>query len=298
MEEILINIFYVLLIAVNFGLFVKWLIDTRWLKQSFPEAHFEEHTIEAQDVLLVFIVLFAPGLLGQGLINRVELDKWQENNYMALALAGGQCLAVMTTLYLARLRFPGGLKGFGFKTEQPLRFVMRFLGYTLTVSGLTFMTLGVTLAICRYYGYETVQVHPFLELLSENPPLLTKILLFINPAVLAPIAEELIFRGMLQNSIRKFLLRLFNIVSPSSSAKTSLDKPVPEYVTWAAIVISSFIFAVFHGNWQHWPALTVLSVGLGYCYQRFGTLWLPIAIHAAFNLVPLSLTLLKHFQSG
>jgi membrane protease YdiL (CAAX protease family) len=43
------------------------------------------------------------------------------------------------------------------------------------------------------------------------------------------------------------------------------------------------MFAAVHSNVEHWPALFVLGVGMGYAYEKSGSLWRPIFIHALFN---------------
>lgn len=77
--------------------------------------------------------------------------------------------------------------------------------------------------------------------------------------VAAPVAEELIFRGCLYGALRK------------SGGR------VP------AIVVSSVLFALIHGHLPSLPGLIVLAVGLALVYERCGSLWAPISMHASFN---------------
>jgi membrane protease YdiL (CAAX protease family) len=51
---------------------------------------------------------------------------------------------------------------------------------------------------------------------------------------------------------------------------------------WLAVVITSVIFAVVHPLWMA-PLIFVLSICLGYAYERTGNLWVPIVMHALFN---------------
>jgi membrane protease YdiL (CAAX protease family) len=41
-------------------------------------------------------------------------------------------------------------------------------------------------------------------------------------------------------------------------------------------------------NWQHVPALFVLGMYLGYFYERYGNLLIPIFVHCMFNILPLA----------
>lgn len=101
----------------------------------------------------------------------------------------------------------------------------------------------------------------------------------ITMVLFAPLIEEFLFRGLLQNYLRKY----FGI-------KTG-------------IILSSFIFAVFHfsspqgiSNLMIIPSLFVLSLFLGFIYERQRSLISPIILHATFNSISiLNLLLLKDF---
>jgi len=57
------------------------------------------------------------------------------------------------------------------------------------------------------------------------------------------------------------------------------------YGAWAAILISSGLFAATHAETSHWPAMFVLGLSLGYAYEKSGSLFRPIFIHSLFNAV-------------
>jgi hypothetical protein len=92
---------------------------------------------------------------------------------------------------------------------------------------------------------------------------------------LVPITEEVLFRGLLQSSLRC----LFNR-------------------TWA-IILSSTIFALFHfspmqgiSNFELLTSLFTLACFLGLLYERQGSLWAPIALHATFNAISIAMILI------
>jgi hypothetical protein len=70
----------------------------------------------------------------------------------------------------------------------------------------------------------------------------------------------LLFRGLFQTMIRSYVGR-----------------------PWPAIAIASILFAVIHQDAEHWPALFVLALGLGYSYEKSGSLLRAIFMHAMFN---------------
>ena len=96
--------------------------------------------------------------------------------------------------------------------------------------------------------------------------------------VVAPILEEMLFRGLFQTTIRSFL----EIPNPRFHIRNA---------AWPAIVISSVLFAMVHADTAHWPALFVLSLSLGYAYEKSGSLFRPIFIHSFFNAATIAAVL-------
>lgn len=87
-------------------------------------------------------------------------------------------------------------------------------------------------------------------------------MLWFGAAVVAPFAEEVFFRGILQSAVRNMTR------SPR-----------------AAILVASVVFAAVHLSQPHAiPALLFLGVSLGTAYERTGSLLVPVIVHAAFNL--------------
>jgi uncharacterized protein len=97
--------------------------------------------------------------------------------------------------------------------------------------------------------------------------------LVVSAVVVAPIAEELFFRGMLYQALRRRM------------------------GAWSAIAISATVFAAAHIlqelDGQAGPVAFVLilplGVLLGWLFERRGSLAAPIAVHAAFNLITVAL---------
>ncbi len=109
-------------------------------------------------------------------------------------------------------------------------------------------------------GYVFEQHETIKALRRGDQGVLTVWMLRLGAVLVAPIAEELFFRGMLQ---------------------TMLVKVVRS--RWGAVAITSFVFAAVHALPHHWPALIVLSMLMGVAYERTGSLLTPITIHMIFN---------------
>jgi membrane protease YdiL (CAAX protease family) len=83
---------------------------------------------------------------------------------------------------------------------------------------------------------------------------------FVLIGVLAPVLEEMLFRGVI---LRSFL---------------------NQYSKWTAIVGSAALFGFAHLNIYQFAVGLVLGVFLGWLYERTRSLWPCICLHAGYNL--------------
>ena len=98
--------------------------------------------------------------------------------------------------------------------------------------------------------------------------------IFTAALILAPIAEELMFRGVLFGSIRRRSRILAYIVSALVFSF---------YHVWQYFIVS-YDPALFINVLQYVPP----SIALAYCYERSGSIWPPILLHSVINLIALS----------
>jgi len=77
--------------------------------------------------------------------------------------------------------------------------------------------------------------------------------------VVAPVAEELIFRAYIYPVVKRF------------SEK------------WFAALFSAMLFGVIHFNLKSFPVLMLMGLALVALYEVTGSIWPPIACHALFN---------------
>ncbi len=108
----------------------------------------------------------------------------------------------------------------------------------------------------------------FQRIFNENRWGIPSISLLFLILIMGPLVEEILFRGFLQNYLKKFLK-----------------------VKWA-ILITSLLFAALHfdrssglNNIPLIASLLVFSLYLGYLYQREGTLFASFGLHMTFNLI-------------
>lgn len=79
--------------------------------------------------------------------------------------------------------------------------------------------------------------------------------------VLAPIAEELMFRGIFYNCLRRFMKIPF------------------------AMVVSACLFSAYHSNRSQTMYAAVIGFIMAYAYEAFGNFLVPLAIHVGANVI-------------
>lgn len=87
----------------------------------------------------------------------------------------------------------------------------------------------------------------------------------VRIVVIAAVTEELTLRGYVMGNLRKYG-----------------DK--------FAIIASSIVFAVIHGNLVQAPFALIAGFALGYLSVKTGTIWTGIAIHAANNFISVAIS--------
>ena len=84
---------------------------------------------------------------------------------------------------------------------------------------------------------------------------------FMIAVIAAPVVEEILFRGIVLRSMRKF--------TPA----------------WAAILISSVLFGAYHLNIVQAAYATFMGIAAGILYEKKKNLLFPILVHFANNLI-------------
>ena len=83
--------------------------------------------------------------------------------------------------------------------------------------------------------------------------------MFLLAGLVVPFAEELYFRGVLYNWMRD------------------------RWGIWPAILMSSLIFGIVHGEIAIAISAFILGILIAWAYERSGSLWTAIMIHAINN---------------
>jgi len=97
-------------------------------------------------------------------------------------------------------------------------------------------------------------------------------------AVVAPVLEELFFRGVMMNTLRACLLR-------------SSHRRVRYFATDIAMVVSALIFAAMHQNPSAFLNYFGAGLVMAWAYEKTGRLSVPILAHSLHNFLSVLLTL-------
>lgn len=183
---------------------------------------------------------------------------------------GSQLAGILVLIWLVRHKLPGGVGEF-FELEHRADTAAAGPNLVLIVLGGAIVAIGVCPLIRDLTAWLILNVvpdyrfklHPTLEALDAGTlPAARVVALWLGAAVVAPLAEEFFFRGILQRYLGAATRR-----------------------TGFAIVVSAAAFSTVHFSQPHaLPALFFLGLLLGWTFARTGLLAVPIMIHAAFNL--------------
>lgn len=107
-------------------------------------------------------------------------------------------------------------------------------------------------------------------------------LLIIAMVVIAPIYEELVFRGVIWSALKEQFAIKFDKTELSKAEGLAQSEA---HGALMASVITSLVFAVMHLQYGLYEISTIVVLALIFCYARYksGSLFLPIALHIFNN---------------
>lgn len=121
-------------------------------------------------------------------------------------------------------------------------------------------TMAASLAIFMYFPIDTdPQLVNDIFGLAISPK--EKIIIFIAAVIIAPLTEEVYFRGFLYRALRN------------------------RYSQGMAISISSVIFSALHFDFYRFVPLFIAGVILNHIYDRYQNIILPIIAHGVWNAI-------------
>lgn len=199
-------------------------------------------------VLAAWFVLLGREALGQEGERTIEFADVANG----AAVYGSVVLFLLGLLVYRNLR-PADIFGFGRAKFH------RVLGVALLALGAAYPVLMLVQAMV--YGVSGGQLQPqeVVRFLQEAESPRDRLAVMVMAVVVAPVAEELIFRGYLYPVGKRYVGTFFSLGA------------------------TSLLFAALHGHAASMPALFTLAACLSLAYEKTGTLLVPMVMHAVFN---------------
>lgn len=123
---------------------------------------------------------------------------------------------------------------------------------------------GLSEMLLKWLGHKA-ELQVAVQMLQHRPPAEQLVVYGFGAILLAPVAEELLFRGILYPTLKQ--------------------SGHPQVALW----VSSLLFAATHVNLLIFVPLTFLALILTWLYEKTGNLLIPILTHVAFNAVNFAL---------
>jgi uncharacterized protein len=209
-----------------------------------------------------FILVVLGGFLGAGIFTALSLVWGGGDGFLVLGLAG-QYVGHLGVLWLLARRKPGSDLGFSIETGD-VRYL--FLGILLQI-GLAVLFLPLT----EYFfpdGESVQQVGSALASLESTAARVAAVLIAV---VIAPVTEELTFRGVLLKSMGNRSRSMIIVVTALVFSAFHVIGLDPAHLLEASAVVL--------------PQLFIVGVVLAWLTLRTGRLGPAIFLHSGFNLL-------------
>ena len=210
-------------------------------------------------VALFLVVLFLGLVLASPGTKEVRLPKAENmvtNVVFSAVIFGGLAAGPLVVMKLRGVRLVEafGLRRTGAGTVVLGAFVLLLLAFPIITEALELSRL-----LLASTGYRNNDPQDAVRFLSESPSLAARWTVGMQAMFLAPVQEELIFRGFLYGVARRYL-------GPA-----------------AGLVLVSGLFAAIHLHAPSFAGLFVLAACLTLAYEWSGSLLVPMAMHSMFN---------------
>ena len=200
----------------------------------------------ASAIFMIFVQIFYPAANIHGSLYVTETTEW----------------IFTLTVYVLSLLVPFGIYALCIRMPLRVAFPFRKAKVDLTLGGV-FIGLGTTVLASYITGYIQLAFEAVGIGLSmpeyEIPETVPGLVLYVIALAVAPaFIEEMIFRGIVMQSLRR-------------------------YGDIFALVASALIFGIFHLNMVQMPYAFILGLCIGYFVMRTGSLWVGVIIHFINN---------------
>jgi uncharacterized protein len=236
------------------------------------------HLLSGFAFYLIFFFYLSPKL-SESLKNWIPIERDKVVSYISWINFSTLLLSSLFILVFYGLCFPKVLSKILKRSDSPLYWdlCIGLLSWIISFPIVVFFSELLDIFVIEVFKVTELPEQLAIQYLlsTVNYPLFLAIAL-ISIIFLAPFVEEFMFRGLLQNWLRRHL---------------GVKK---------AVIITAFLFSFFHyspsqglGNISIVGSLFVLACFLGFVYERQRSLFASMMLHSTFNLISILNLLLK-----
>jgi membrane protease YdiL (CAAX protease family) len=200
------------------------------------------------------------GIIAVNILHKLGVHGFRHDESFGNILAGTlsfQGATWLLVLFFLRQHQVGWREAFGFRgprIKHPLPLTLGFI----VVFAVVMLLQYASVLMLEKLGWP-VEDQAAVKLVTDAKSLWTIVYLGVFAVVIAPVAEEFIFRGMLFPFVKQLGFPKF---------------------AWFGV---SFLFALIHGDKAIFIPLFVLALALTWLYEKTDNLLAPITAHALFN---------------
>ncbi len=244
-------------------LFGYWLLNTSLGRRALIDSRPRRNRMSSAFPWVFLLLWFCITIIAAFIIDSLTAKSSEQEVVFIQTVA--QALINVAFAFVALIAagkfFARRLKGFGINLKKIPKDLIFAFSYLFAVVPVVYAALQATFVIGRlvFGGDFQIQPHEQIEMIESYTQPAIQAAILISGALVTPFFEEILFRGLIQSSIRSYNIR-----------------------PWPAIVITSIIFTLLHPSGLQ-PAVFVLGMLLGYAYEKSGSLFRPMFIHALFN---------------
>lgn len=199
-------------------------------------------------------ILIAVGIyvVGVSVLGYWMLQQPDERAVLRINIAGVANFALgaagLLGAYFYRVR---NWQAFGFRPTP-----VKWIAYSIALGVIGFGLIFIVESVYFHFITEVNTQADFQTAAQAGLP--SMLLLLFTGAVLGPIGEELVFRGVVQSALEK-------------------------YGSWIALLGSSFMFAAIHGPSVIFVDAFVMGLFFGAVFRLSGSIWPAIILHIVYN---------------
>ena len=204
----IIGIPEVIICLAGLALLAYWLLKTSLGINTLSDSAPRRNNMPPYLPFIPFFIWYGIGSLSISVTGWLlpDLPDWQVAFRDNLILCIGAIPTVAIIIFLARASFARGLKGFGLYIKTIHRDFFAAVVNLLSIWPLMLAAVIVTIFFGKLiWGPDfNLEQHEELKTITAYPQLSLRVLIVITAVVVAPVLEEMLFRGLFQTTIRSF----------------------------------------------------------------------------------------------